>query len=81
MLRETTTLGLRVREERRVTLARRHVAVETAYGEIRVKVGWEGGVERNVAPEFEDCRAAAESYGVPLKQVQQAALAGYLGSR
>jgi uncharacterized protein (DUF111 family) len=81
LLRETTTLGLRVREERRITLERAHVPVETAYGTIRVKVGSVMGEERNVAPEFEDCRAAAEAHGVPLKQVQQAAIAAYLGRR
>jgi uncharacterized protein (DUF111 family) len=32
------------------------------------------GEARNLAPEFEDCRAAAARAGVPLKEVQQAAL-------
>jgi hypothetical protein len=77
LLRETSTLGLRIRQDRRVCLERSHAAVETVYGRIRVKVGSERGEERNVAPEFEDCRAAAAQYGVPLKLVQQAALAGF----
>jgi hypothetical protein len=45
-----------------------------------MKVGTQGGEERNVAPEFEDCRAAAAQHGVPLKQVQQAAMAAYRSS-
>ncbi len=77
LLRETSTLGVRIREDRRVCLKRQHVTVETRYGPIRVKVGSEDGEERNVAPEFEDCRGAATQHGVPLKRVQQAALTAY----
>ena len=79
LLRETPTLGLRIRQDRRVCLERRHVSVETAYGSLRVKVGVaRGGEERNAAPEFEDCRTAAQRHNAPLKRVQQAALAAYL---
>lgn len=78
LLRETSTLGIRRHEERRVVLERRLVRVRTEFGEIRVKVGSRAGAELNVAPEFEDCKAAALAHDVPLKRVQQAALAGYL---
>lgn len=78
LLRETPTLGLRLRQDRRVCLEREQIPVETRYGTIRVKVGTaDGGEERNAAPEFEDCRAAATSHQVPLKRVQEAALAAY----
>ena len=77
ILRETSTLGVRVRQEQRRSLERHHVAVQTAYGEIRVKVGMLGGEVMNAAPEFEDCRAAAVRCDVPLKVVQQAAVAAY----
>ena len=77
ILGETSTLGVRVREERRTCLKRAHVAVQTSYGEIRVKVGSLDGEVLNAAPEFEDCRAAAVREDVPLKQVQQAAIAAY----
>jgi uncharacterized protein (DUF111 family) len=49
--------------------------VETAWGPIRVKVGWLAGEPVNRAPEFEDCRLAAETAGVPIKDVYAAALA------
>jgi hypothetical protein len=81
ILSETSTLGVRVRQDRRVCLERGHVAVETAYGSIRMKIGRQDGEERNAAPEFEDCRAAAERHGAALKQVQQAAIAAYAGMR
>jgi uncharacterized protein (DUF111 family) len=77
ILRETSTLGVRVRQDQRRSLERHHVAVSTAYGEIRMKVGMLGGEVMNAAPEFEDCRAAAVRCDVPLKVVQQAAVAAY----
>lgn len=78
LLRESSTLGIRMRQETRACLHRTQVPVETTFGSIRVKIGDEDGVERNVAPEFEDCRNAAGEHRVPLKQVQQAAIAAYL---
>jgi hypothetical protein len=55
--------------------------VATAFGEIRVKVGFEAGSRNgeplNATPEFEDCRAAALRHQVPVKQVIQAAIAAY----
>ncbi len=78
ILAETTTLGVRIRQERRSCLERSHASVNTAYGEIRIKVGSLHGETLNAAPEFEDCRAAAAKHRVAIKQVQQAAIAAYL---
>jgi pyridinium-3,5-bisthiocarboxylic acid mononucleotide nickel chelatase len=77
ILRETSTLGMRIRRDERSCLERHHLAVQTPYGEIRVKIGKLDGEVMNAAPEFEDCRAAAVRCDVPLKQVQQAAIAAY----
>jgi uncharacterized protein (TIGR00299 family) protein len=77
MLRETSTLGVRVRQEQRFCLDRWHAPVQTVYGEIRIKIGSLGGEVLNAAPEFEDCRAAAMKHGVALKEVQQVAIAAY----
>ena len=77
LLRETSTLGIRIRRDRRSCLERAHVAVQTRYGEIRIKVGSLAGEVLNAAAEFEDCREAAVRCDVPLKQVQQAAMAAY----
>jgi uncharacterized protein (TIGR00299 family) protein len=78
ILRETSTLGMRIRQDERSCLERHHVPVQTEYGEIRVKIGMLDGEVLNAAPEFEDCRAAAVRSEVPLKQVQQAAIAAYV---
>ncbi len=77
LLRETTTLGIRKHREERSCLDRRHVTVETPFGEVRLKIGSLNGEELNAMPEFEDCKAAARRHDVPLKQVMQAALAAY----
>ena len=78
ILSHTSTLGVRIRQERRSCLERKHVPVNTEYGEIRIKIGSLGSETMNAAPEYEDCRAAAAKHRVAIKQVQQAAIAAYL---
>lgn len=75
MLNETTSLGVRVYPVRRHTLVREEKTVETPYGSVRVKLARMPNGQWNVAPEYEDCKRAAERYQVPLKLVYQAALA------
>ena len=77
LLRETSTLGVRIHRERRACLERSHTTVSTLYGDIRIKIGTRDGEEFNAAPEFEDCRAAAQKHDVAVKQIMQAALAAY----
>lgn len=77
LFRETSTLGVRIREERRVCLDRKFVNVRTQWGEIRIKIGLLNGAEVNAAPEYEDCRRCAAEHSVPLKVVMQSALAIY----
>ncbi len=77
ILRETSTLGLRIRHDRRACLDRTHTTVDTPYGPIRMKIGTLNEQEYNAAPEFEDCRAAAAQHNVPVKLIQQAAIAAY----
>jgi uncharacterized protein (TIGR00299 family) protein len=77
IFRETTTLGIRVREENRVILARESTPVDTDFGVIHIKTGSWQGEEWNAAPEFEDCRRAAAAFDVPLKTVMQAAMAAW----
>jgi pyridinium-3,5-bisthiocarboxylic acid mononucleotide nickel chelatase len=77
IFRETTTLGIRVREENRVILARESTPVETDFGVIHIKIGSWQGEEWNAAPEFEDCRRAAAAFDVPLKAVMQAAMTAW----
>jgi len=74
LFRETGTFGIRVREQRRYTLARSWRTVETEFGDIRLKAGAWQGEEVTVAPEYEDCKRAAQTHNVPLRRVYEAAL-------
>jgi uncharacterized protein (TIGR00299 family) protein len=75
---ETTTLGVRRREETRQTLARRWENVRTEWGEVRIKIASMNGTVTNYAPEYEDCRRIAVEHRVPLKTVMQEASRQYL---
>ena len=75
---ETTTLGVRRRDEVRQTLARRWENVRTQWGEVRIKIASMNGTVTNYAPEYEDCRRIASEHHVPLKAVMQEATRIYL---
>ena len=75
---ETTTLGVRRREEARQCLARRWENVRTEWGEVRIKIASMNGTITNYAPEYEDCRRLAAEHRVPLKTVMQEASRAYL---
>ncbi len=73
---ETTTFGIRRRRVERVKMERRHETVNTPFGEVRMKIGkWEDIV--TASPEYEDCKAAAETHGVALREVLSAATAAW----
>jgi hypothetical protein len=75
VFKETTTLGIRIREEKRRVLFRKKFMAATPYGEISIKAGFtrEGTLPVQIAPEFEDCKKIAAQQGVPLKEVYAAA--------
>lgn len=74
ILKETTSLGLRFRQEGRIELERRIERVRTRYGTVRIKVGLLAGRRVQAWPEYEDCAALARREGIPLKEVQHLAL-------
>ncbi|MCS7264387.1 MAG: nickel pincer cofactor biosynthesis protein LarC [Armatimonadetes bacterium] len=74
LLRETTTLGVRVQEVERLCMSREFVEVETPYGVVKVKVAKLGNEIVNIAPEYNDCRHIALEQKVPLKEVMAAAI-------
>jgi uncharacterized protein (TIGR00299 family) protein len=69
LFRETTTIGLRWREERRALADRETLSFDTKYGKIRFKLAWWGGKVINVSPEYEDCKRLALERKIPLKEV------------
>jgi len=71
---ECTTFGIREHKMQRTILKRRHVVVQTPYGEVRVKIGSWKGKEITRSPEHDDCVRCAESHGVPVRMVYEASL-------
>jgi uncharacterized protein (DUF111 family) len=74
VLRETTSLGVRVSAVRRAALPREMANVATPWGEVRLKVArWrEGGVLR-AAPELDDVARLARECGAPAGEIYAAA--------
>ena len=69
ILRETSSLGIKVYPCEAVHAERDVLAVLTRWGEVRLKIGKQNGKIINVAPEYEDCKAIAGKFGVALKAV------------
>ena len=69
LLNETTTLGMRWRQEERARADREIVTLQTKHGTIRFKLArWEGK-RVNLSPEYEDCKKLATQTGIPLKDI------------
>jgi len=82
IFRETTTIGLHWRLEKKQSLKRDWVDASTAWGKVRIKVAsWPSGQIANASPEYEDCRKLATQHQVPLKQVMQEAMKAFAADR
>ena len=69
ILRETSTLGVRVRPVSRYEADREIVTVTTGLGKVAVKVQRLDGKSVSVAPEYDDCRRIAIDRDIPLQDV------------
>ncbi len=73
MLRETSTIGVRVRRERRHVLDRAIETIDTPYGPVRFKrVSGDGFVRRT--PEYDDIAHIARERDVPVGEVARAVM-------
>ena len=75
LLRETSTLGVRIAHLDRIELDRESFTVEVNGERVRVKVGKLDGRIVNLAPEHADCERAAHVSGEPVKVVWAKAIA------
>ena len=80
LLRETTSLGVRRYPVSRLERPRHAVTVQTPFGPIPVKVATGPFGPPQAKPEFDACRIAAKAAGVPVREVVQAALVGFLAA-
>ncbi len=79
LIKETTTIGLRWREESRSCAEREIVSIPTKYGKIRFKLARWGGERVNLSPEYEDCKRLALHHRISIKDVyDEAKRAGIL---
>lgn len=69
MMRETSTLGIRVRPICRHTAERDILEFESSLGRVEVKVKRFSGEILSMSPEYEDCRRIALERGTPLREV------------
>ncbi|MEO5860458.1 MAG: nickel pincer cofactor biosynthesis protein LarC [Pyrinomonadaceae bacterium] len=70
--RETSTIGVRVRQVERHSLEREVRMITTEFGDVEVKEAFIQGKAVNSQPEFEDLKAAAAASGVSIKTVAEA---------
>jgi len=75
ILAETTSLGVRFYEVRRVTLKREAVEIETPLGVVAAKKVIDGEGAGRISPEFESCKQIAREQGLPIRRVYEAVAA------
>ncbi len=74
IFRQTTSFGVRMDRVDRLKLERSFETVQTAYGNLTVKIGRLGGETLQVSPEFESCKALSEKTGQPIRVIYEAAV-------
>jgi pyridinium-3,5-bisthiocarboxylic acid mononucleotide nickel chelatase len=74
LLRETSTLGVRVQPITRYEAGRSMITVNTEYGDIPVKIKILEGRALSASPEYEICSHLATQHKIPLALVYNAAL-------
>ena len=79
VLAETSTLGVRMREERRIELPRYTLEVQTEYGPVQVKVARLPGGGERAMPEYESVIEVAARASVAPRVVAAAAVQSFKG--
>ncbi len=69
IMRETSTLGIRVRPVFRHIAGRDTVEIDSSYGSVSVKVKRFGDEVLSISPEYDECRRIAAARDIPLRDV------------
>lgn len=69
ILRESSAIGVRMHETRRMKLRREQGTVQTGFGEVAVKLIYQGDQLLRVTPEHTSCQELAASTGRPLPDI------------
>jgi hypothetical protein len=70
---ESTAIGVRASESDRIVLRRERREVATPWGRIAVKLVWDAEGSAQVSAEYDDCKRAARTHAVPLREVVRVA--------
>ena len=71
IFKETTTLGIRVKEVDRSCLKRQFTDFESSFGVVTIKEAYYEGKLIKFAPEYEECKEIAKARDLPLQEVYQ----------
>lgn len=70
IFKETTTLGFRLKKERRILLSRNEKTINTKYGKIQIKES-RFGDKIYIKPDFDSLKRIAKKLNVPLKELYE----------
>lgn len=70
IFKETSTLGFRLRKERRILLSRDEKTINTKYGKIKIKESYFGD-KIYIKPDFESLKIIAKKLNLPLKELYE----------
>lgn len=71
LLKETTSLGIRVSPVKKYMLQRKMGKLETPWGPVRIKKAYMDGVLLRTALEYDDLKRLAESEGIPVLELEE----------
>ena len=69
IFRNTTSIGVRIRQEKRKKLKRTIQEVDTKFGKVKFKISNLNGEVLNRTPEYEDCKRISNEQNIPLKVI------------
>ena len=69
ILKETSTLGIRVRPVARHIASRELIEFDSSLGRVKAKIKRLSGSIMYISPEYEDCRKIAQERNLPLQEV------------
>ena len=71
ILNETSSIGLRFYETKRMVLQREIKIMDTKFGKVRVKYSRLGDEIIKTVPEYEDCKRISKKFNIPLIEIME----------
>lgn len=69
IFKNTTSIGIRTRQQKRKKLKRTTEEVDTKFGKVKIKVSSLNGEVLNRKLEYEDCKRISKNQNIPLKEI------------